>query len=499
MPPTPASDRDPSVSLTLALFCAIVGFALYVTHDLGAARSLIDRPAGDEETTAFAGPTFVQHESERAAEPTSDEVDEELGLAPDGDDEDDDDFDAVPTRIADVSGEDGADSTDAVKPVHTTIEDVCVDGTDASCKRWAMDGFYDALGVAAGGKGLARASLWGDSVSADGTIAAGIRGRLDKTYGDGGAGFIFLSKPSRWYANSTVRQWAKGWVVHSIISHSDPGGYHGYGGAAFAGTAGDTASFKTAKKGPGSKVSHVELYYLQGPKGGEADVLVDGEVAASIDSHAETAGSGFVAVDVDDGAHEIEIKVTRGRLDAFGITMERASGVVVDSLGIVSNTAKNMGDIKPAHWREQIAHRDADLMMILLGTNESQWVAGPKALKEYQKQWQKILGSLRKGNPDGTCLVLGTLDAGELVDGKKFVGRPNIDGMLKVERAAAKAEGCAFWDSRAFMGGKDSARAWRKQRLMSGDFAHLTRKGGKVLGSGIVEAIEAGYSGRASR
>jgi lysophospholipase L1-like esterase len=488
VPPTPAPDRDRSVAPTLALFCVFLGAALYLEQDLGDLRGLIDRRRDDGAAEEFAGPAFVQQESERAASPMEDD-DEVLD-----EDEDTDDLDADPIRIADVSSE---DATDPVKPVQTGIEDICIDGTDSSCKRWAMDGIYDAL--ASGNKRVTRASLWGDSVSADGTIASGIRGRLTKTYGDGGAGFVFLTKPSRWYANSTVRQWAKGWVVHSITSHSDPAGYHGYGGAAFTGTAGDTASFKTSKKGAGSKVSHVELYYLQGPKGGEADVLVDGEVAASIDSHADTAGSGFVAVDVDDGAHEIEIKVTRGRLDAFGITMERASGVVVDSMGIVSNTAKNMGEIKPSHWREQIAHRDADLMMVLLGTNESQWVAGPKALKEYQKQWQKILASLRQGNPDGTCLVLGTLDAGALVDGKKFVGRPNIDGMLKVERAAAKAEGCAFWDSRAFMGGKDSARAWRKQKLMSGDFAHLTKKGGKVLGAGIVDAIEAGYDGRGSR
>jgi hypothetical protein len=71
--------------------------------------------------------------------------------------------------------------------------------------------------------------------------------------------------------------------------------------------------------------------------------------------------------------------------------------------------------------------------------------------------------------------------------------------MLKVERAAAKAQGCAFWDARAFMGGKDSARTWYKKGLMSGDFAHLTKKGGKVLGGGIVEAVEAGFAGRSSR
>jgi len=485
--PPPDDDDDWSIAPALGWFVFLLGGTLLAAGPgLGVVRALIDHRGAIQEAHA-AGPSFVQHEAERQQQATDDELD--------------DDFAAPPVAAGSTAPDEAA--VPEVRPARTAIEDACVDGTDGACRRWAMDGFYDALAHAAAGEGLARISLWGDSVTAEGYIAGGMRTRLGKRYGDGGAGFVYLAAPSRWYQNTAVQQTqSKGWVVQSIIHNSAPDGLHGYGGAAFVGTPGDTVSFRTAKSGAGSKLARFELYYLAAPKGGTAEIRVDGQVARTVDTHAETPTSGFAELTMADGPHTIDVVVRSGQVRAYGVTMERARGAVVDSLGLVSNSTKNLGEIKSAHWQEQLAHRDADLLAVLLGANESSWVYGKGALEAYRGYWDKLLGRLRKGNPDAACLVIGTLDGGDLVAdpaGKKFVGRPGIDGMIRVERAAAKAAGCAFWDSRAYMGGKSSARTWYKKGLMSGDFEHLTQKGGRVLGRGIVEALEAGYSGRKTR
>jgi lysophospholipase L1-like esterase len=478
------------MSSTLALFAVAIGGVLYVRGELGSVRDLVDRSAEDRAEAHAAGPTFVQKEAVRQQVARDDELDELGDFGPplgggDGDD-----------RVAEGATDTG-DGRDEVKPVRTAIEDVCVDGTEERCKRWAMDGFYDAL--AASGAQVARISLWGDSVTAEGYIADGMRARLVKQHGDGGTGFVFLAKPSRWYQNTAVRQsQSKGWQVESIIHNANPDRLHGLGGASFTGTRGDSVTFQTAKKGAGSKASRFELYYLANPKGGTAEIRVDGKLEATVDTRADKTASGFATVTMSDGAHKVEVKVTEGKVRAYGVTLERDAGVAVDSLGLVSNTAKNLAEIKGAHWEEQLAHRSADLMMILLGANESAWLGSKASLKEFQDAWEKVLARVRRGNPDGACVVLGTLDAGAMVDGK-YVGRGAIDGMIKAERAAARKHGCAFWDARAYMGGKGSAKAWRKKGLMSGDFEHLTKKGGQVLGGGIVEAVEAGYAARGQR
>jgi lysophospholipase L1-like esterase len=437
---------------------------------------------GSDDAPVAAGPSFVQHEAERAQQLSDSELDELAAEEP-----------PAPAPSA-PSAE---PAPPPAKPGRPQIEDVCL---DAACSRWAMDGFYDALARAKAKSGLARISLWGDSVTAEGYIAAGLRSRMGRTTGYGGAGFVFLAAPSRWYQNTAVQQsQSKGWVVKSIIRNSAPDGLHGYGGAAFVGTPGDSVTFATPPKGAGTRVARADVYYLASPTGGTFEIRVDGTVVRTVDTHADAARSGFAEVTMPDGAHTIDVRVTGGEVRAYGVTMERGSGVVVDSLGLVSNTAKNLGEIDHAHWQEQLAHRDADLLTVLLGANESAWMSTKGALAQYRKSWDKLLRRLRKGNPRAACLVIGTLDGGDLEEGKRFVGRAAIDGMIETQRAAAKAAGCAFWDARAFMGGKDSARTWYKKGLMSGDFEHLTAKGGRVLGSGIVEALEAGYARRKAR
>src|SRR6185369_1208373 len=57
------------------------------------------------------------------------------------------------------------------------LDDVCIEGTDQACKRWAMDGFYKAYADAkAGTLGRAlRVSWYGDSVVATDTLPNRLR------------------------------------------------------------------------------------------------------------------------------------------------------------------------------------------------------------------------------------------------------------------------------------------------------------------------------------
>src|SRR5665647_1355929 len=49
-------------------------------------------------------------------------------------------------------------------------------------------------------------------------------------------------------------------------------------------------------------------------------------------------------------------------------------GAVVDNLGVVNATAKQLTRHNLAdHWRNQLAHRGSDLVVVMLGTNEAEW------------------------------------------------------------------------------------------------------------------------------
>ena len=80
------------------------------------------------------------------------------------------------------------------------LDDVCIDGTDAACKRWAMDAFYNAVAASRAGKlGRAlRVSWYGDSVVATDALPGHLRTRMQGELGDGGPGFLFALEPHRY-------------------------------------------------------------------------------------------------------------------------------------------------------------------------------------------------------------------------------------------------------------------------------------------------------------
>ena len=61
--------------------------------------------------------------------------------------------------------------------------------------------------------------------------------------------------------------------------------------------------------------------------------------------------------------------------------------------------------------------------------------------------------------------------------------------MVPLQKSIAKALGCAFYNTVEAMGGEGASGRWYKSGLMSGDFAHLTKKGDKVLGAMFYKAI----------
>ena len=61
--------------------------------------------------------------------------------------------------------------------------------------------------------------------------------------------------------------------------------------------------------------------------------------------------------------------------------------------------------------------------------------------------------------------------------------------MVPIQRSIAASVGCAFYNTFEAMGGDGASGRWYKSGLMSGDFAHMTSKGNKVLGVMFYQAL----------
>jgi lysophospholipase L1-like esterase len=480
-----ASSREWTVSLALGSgVLVLVGALLLVDGNLDALTRLItDAPT----THASAGPTFVSAEPHA---PT--DVAPPLPPRPD----------LAPPPIEPGGGGAGAagGGRRGAPPRSVpgkTLEDVCVDpvGATSGCRRWAMDGLYSALAAAeTGTRGRpARVLFYGDSVSATDALPGRLRARLQDVFGDGGPGFLHAVKPHRYnHTEAADRRSSGSWRSWGVsLSHISDHLY-GIGNA----TAEGNGAIRIKPLTPSGNLSRVDLYYLAQPGGGTAELSV-GEVSRTIDTAATAKTARFERLVVPDGAYTVDV-AARGKVRLFGMALERDSGIVVDNLALVSCTAKNMLVNLAEHWRNQLAHREPDLIVIMLGTNEAQWLVGPTAMAEYEQTWNQLLAPVRAARPQAACLVMSPLDQAESVDGE-LRARRGVPRMVAAQRRAAEAAGCAYWDTFTWMGGSGSAITWQKRGLLGSDFAHMSRRGTARVADGLADALFSGYKAYKAR
>jgi lysophospholipase L1-like esterase len=388
------------------------------------------------------------------------------------------------------------------------LEDVCLDGTPAAsgpapgtssvpasgtaCERWAMDGFYRAMADGKLGKlGRAlRVSWYGDSVIAGDSMTARLRSRLQRDLGDGGPGFVFIVPPHRFCLHEGITRSHRDaeWMNYAVSTLTHADGMYGVGGAT-AETYGANATIKVVS----GKVTNVELYYLAQKAGGTITVRADGAEIIRAETRADQKTPSRATATIPGGAARFKLGFEKGRTRVFGLQLENAAGAVVDNLGIVSASVQNFGQRDPAHFASELGHRRADLVMIMLGANEATWLSpGDQDTRHYQARYEKLLDPVRKGRPDGSCLVVSPTDIAEAKDGS-YRSRPVIPVLIEAQRKAAHAKGCAFYSTYDWMGGRGSAVKWYRSGLLGGDLTHLSVKGANKVADGMYEALMTGF------
>lgn len=454
----PVKDRGWTIAPTLAWFIVILIAGVQVFD--GNVDALADRLTKKRAPEAAApGPVLVA-KSEPSVPSTSDDADLVATLPP------------PPAGSHDVGA----------------LDDVCLDGTEEHCRKWAMDGFYQALADARAGTlgRVLRVSWYGDSVVATDALPGRLRKRLQDELGDGGPGFVYILPPHRFCAHEgIVRSGGDNFLQFAVSVQHSGDGFYGPAGASVE-TGGGNVTIKLTS----GKVTNAELYYLAQPNGGTTSITADGTEIASVKTGAGKKVAGWLA-GTTAGASKFEIE-GHGKVRLFGLSLENDRGAVVDNLGIVSVHVKSYAVTDADHWAAELEHRGADLIMFMIGANEAQWLhPGDHALKEYQAHYEKLLAPIRKGRPDASCLVVSPTDQAE-ADGSGFTSKAVIPLLVDAQRKAARAQGCAFYSTYDWMGGKGSSVKWFKKHYVNSDFTHLSVAGANKLADGLFDTLMKG-------
>ncbi len=356
----------------------------------------------------------------------------------------------------------------------------------------SLDRLYGKLVALAAknAKGHVRIAFYGDSNMTMDWITGGLRRALQSKLGDGGHGFVAGGKPWGWYTHMDVRHGTDSdarWRYFARSTHEAPDRHYGFANIAAQSLTGNAVSF--AQTAPddapvGTRASEVEVFWLRQPDGGSFEILANGASAARVDTKG-AYGPGFTKLHFADGPLKIENRVAGGLpVRIFGTVLERdpktTPGVVVDSLGCGALNFEQMTRVDDGTRSPQIAERDYDLVVFLIGTN----MFAPTL----HQQWiHQVFGSLRKNAPNLPLMLMSPPDH---EDGK---AAPHTDtrivALVKQWKEIAAAEGAAYWDFWSAMGGDASMRALAEKKLASWDLVHFTQGGGTLMGQRFAHVL----------
>jgi lysophospholipase L1-like esterase len=361
-----------------------------------------------------------------------------------------------------------------------------------------LEPFRAALLRAQRGEGQARIMFYGASHVASDLFTGVVRDKLARIAGSAGPGFFLPAKPWKYYRNANVTvERSRGLRTRRIMAKTPLPDAYGLAGVAFDSFTDRPASAAFTLNAPAPEPLAMELFFLQRPAGGTLDVLVDGKKLARVSTSAPKRGAGYSTVALPAGAQRVELRTLGdGAIRLFGTALEKQGpGVILDTLGIPGSRAKYQLLWEDELYREHLAHRRPDLVVLAYGTNES---GDESPMAEYEAELRQVIERIRDVTPNAACLLVGPSDRPVRIKtdaltahGEKYAHRPRTAHIIDAQRRVAEQLGCGFFDVVEFMGGPLSMVRWVRSAPALGtpDHVHFTRIGYERMGEVLFQAL----------
>lgn len=363
----------------------------------------------------------------------------------------------------------------------------------------ALDDYFTKLSIIEDGTDhVARALVWGDSTIANDGIIKDIRKRMQTRFGDAGPGFLAAQIDPRWaFRRDIVRKSSGTWKSKTIVYGGAEDSRYGLAGTVSKAHPDAQATLGGVKKdGKRQDLHRFQVFYQKNPNGGNLKVSTQSK-ALVLETKAEQISDSYYELTVPSGDQYVYLSVEDAPITIYGIAMEvDAPGVTWETFGVAGSSIASMQKQHDGHIANQIRARDPSLLVYWTGGNELGYPSvRSKSGKVYKRIYRKVVQGLREGAPSASCLLIGPLDQGTRNENGQVVSKPTLDNIIRFQREVAEEEGCAFWDARAAMGGKDSFSDWlnHSPSMASPDLAHLTGRGRKRIGDSLADVLMREY------
>lgn len=369
-----------------------------------------------------------------------------------------------------------------------TLENPCEERGGFGCVARPLDAFFerlDALDERRADRHAVVLALGNSLIAADGIVDV-VRQRLVERFGDGGRGLLLADRISE-HALRRRTGYGSGFAPYYLSQGPSGALPFGLTGVNHVATG---RSARTRFSLDGERRASV---WLHGDPT-QLEVLVDGEALP-----ASPLAEGVVALRLPEGSERFELRAREHGLAVQGVVLERdVPGVVLDSVGLPAADSPKWLSADEGLVTAQLRARDPALVMVMLGGVENRRIAwGRYGDEDVRDALTRLLARLKRAAPDGSCLVVGPIDAvegmlDERVLGRKvkpFTQREELARVIALEREVALESGCAFFDLFEAMGGSGSLRRFARHGALLHDHVHPRGFGLDILGELIADAL----------
>ena len=332
---------------------------------------------------------------------------------------------------------------------------------------------------------------YGDSQIEGDRITGYFRNLMQKKYGGSGPGLMPAVPPVA-KSSAIVHSASSNWRVHSIYQKRDTSLHHQRFGimGSFAQFGGSQAWIKFSPSGQAyksvKKFTQCNIFYGHADSAFTVKGYANGELLwfEDIDPTADTKRLQW----------NFEQTLTNFRIefggsqspDIYAVTLDSPAGVMVDNLPFRGSKGTEFVKIDLAQMKQMGHYLPVILIIYEFGVNAV--TNRSRSYSYYEENLRKQLHYLKKVWPRAVILVVGVSDMSE--NGTNgYATRSSVPKVIEAQRNAAFAEGCAFWNLYAAMGGRNSMPVWVESGMAQKDYTHFNRKGGHRVAQMLFEAI----------
>jgi hypothetical protein len=252
----------------------------------------------------------------------------------------------------------------------------------------------------------------GDSHTAADFFTGELRRRLQKRYGNGGAGYIIAGKPHAGVRTSAVKVAASsGWTYKGIQRSDDASAFWLSGFNANASAANETLTLTADAP---EFFDSIEIEALRQPGGGTINISLDGTVKGSFELDGKSVEPLVLRLSPESGGKErvkqIEIKTqSDGPVSIASVAIfDKQEGVSYNSIGFPGATIELLNKFDQNLFADDLRRLNPQIVVLAFGTNEA--ARKNLDLDRYRQSFEKVTDRITSVLPDAKIVLIGPPD-----------------------------------------------------------------------------------------